>query len=80
MALQKDQPGAQFPYIILSGEFGSPPYLYEEMNERCQMNAGLSSCNSANARIMKVIELRVPAHASQIMLNFRTDIAVVSSL
>lgn len=80
MALQEDLPGAQVSYIILSGGFGSSPYLYEEMNKRYQMNAGFSSRNTANTRIMKVLEPYVSAHAPGLILNSWTDITAVNSL
>lgn len=55
-ALQQDMPNHQVSYIILSGGFGSSPYLYEQLKRRYEMNEGFRSNNTQSLRIMKALE------------------------
>lgn len=54
--LNQDFPGQQLSYIILSGGFGSSPYLYEQMQKRYEKNEAFRSRNTASVRIMKVLD------------------------
>lgn len=54
--LAQEFPGERLSYIILSGGFGSSPYLYEQVQKRYEKNEGYRSNNTASVRIMKVLD------------------------
>lgn len=54
--LDTSRPNEQVSYVILSGGLGSSPYLFESMKTRYEMNFGFRSGNTANIRIMRVLE------------------------
>ncbi|KXS95555.1 hypothetical protein AC578_5259 [Pseudocercospora eumusae] len=56
LALQDEFFNLQVSYVILSGGFGSSPYLYEQLKRRYEKNEGFASNNTALIRIMRVLE------------------------
>lgn len=52
--LQMQDPNLRVSYMILSGGFGSSPYLYEEMKRRYERNFGYSADITENVRIQKL--------------------------
>lgn len=54
--LQEDHPTERVSYIVLSGGFGSSPYLLEQVRRRYESNFGFTSPNTTNVHIMRIPE------------------------
>lgn len=52
--LQRSHPQESVSYIVLSGGFGSSPYLLGELKQRYESNYGFSSQNISNVHIMRI--------------------------